>query len=172
MTETTVANTRQDTLSPHQKKHSISTHQMIAHSYLLYMGAIVIGFAADFLWPTEFSFPAMAPLGMLMIVAGTALAFWAQHASKKSEAARNSQIGAVCRDHFCVGPYVFTKSPTQYGLFFMAIGLAMLFGSVFTMITTVLAFLIGQLVIAPKKERHLEAKYGAPYAEYRRHVKL
>lgn len=148
-------------------------HIVLAQSYLVYLVAIVVGFALDIVKPIPFSFPALMPLGMLCIMFGTFLVIWAQKAAHKSEKARNdSATEKICRDHFCVGPYVFTRSPTQYGLSFMALGLAFVYGSFFMVIFTGIAFLLGRFVFIRKQEFHLERKYGDPYVEYKKHVKF
>lgn len=147
-------------------------HQLLAHSYLIYLAAIVVGFGADLIYPVSFSFPLLEPLGALLIIFGTVVAFWAQRSARRGSHLRNTETEKICRDHFCVGPYVFTRSPTQYGLSFMLLGLAFLYGSFFLVITTLAAFLIGRFIYVPKQEYHLEAKYGAPYLEYKKHVKF
>jgi protein-S-isoprenylcysteine O-methyltransferase Ste14 len=147
-------------------------HQVLAHSYLTYFVAIILGLILDILYPIKFSFPLLEQLGMLMIIFGTALVFWAQRSARKGAKLRNSESEKICRDHFCVGPYVFTRLPTQYGISSMALGLAFLFGSFFMVIFSVTAFLIGKFVFVPKQERHLETKYGEAYLEYKKHVRF
>lgn len=148
-------------------------HQILAHSYILYLGAIILGFAIDIASPTTaFSFPLLIPLGLVLILAGTALAFWAQHSAKKGSAKRNSETEKICRDHFCVGPYVFTRTPTQYSLFMMAIGLGFLYGSLAIVILSLVAFFVGRFVFIPKQEHHLAKKYGDAYLEYKKIVKF
>ncbi|MBP6884666.1 MAG: isoprenylcysteine carboxylmethyltransferase family protein [Candidatus Pacebacteria bacterium] len=147
-------------------------HQVIAHSYLLYLGAIVLGFILDLLYPISFGSTELEALGMLLIVLGTVVIFWAQHSARKSSHLRNLDSHKVCRDHFCVGPYVFTRLPTQYGLSAMALGLSFLEGSLFMVLCTLIAFLIGRFFYIPKQERHLALKYGEAYLEYKRHVKF
>jgi len=155
-----------------QKKHGLSVHQILAQGYLLYLAAIVIGFGASYLFPEHVSIPFESSWGFVLIVAGTGLVFWAQRASGKTSHTRNQPPEKICKDHFCVGPYVFTRSPTQYGLFIMTLGLSLLFGSLYMVIGTVVAFLIGKFVIIPQEEKHLEAKYGQPYLDYKKHVKF
>jgi protein-S-isoprenylcysteine O-methyltransferase Ste14 len=146
-------------------------HQVIAHSYLLYLTAVVLGLAIDIKRPFPFAFPFIQETGMTLIVLGTIVIYWAQNSARKGAKLRNNVNEKICRDHFCMGPYVFTRIPTQYGLSFMALGLGFLWGSFSMVVLTVISFLIGRFVFVPKQERHLEAKYGEAYLEYKRHVK-
>ncbi len=147
-------------------------HQILAQSYILYLGAVIVGVTLDMLFPIKFSFPFLAPLGMFLIIVGTFVVAWAQKSARKGRAIRNSNADKICRDHFCVGPYVFTRLPTQYGLSVMALGLACVYGSFFMLITTVLAFVIAKFVFIPRQEFHLEKKYGDAYTEYKEHVRF
>lgn len=147
-------------------------HQILAHSYMLYLGAIILGVALDMIFPVRFSVPFLAPVGMLLIVGGTLVVGWAQKSARRGSQVRNENKDKVCRDHFCVGPYVFTRLPTQYGLSIMAIGLALVYGSFFMLITTIVAFLIAKFVFIPRQEFHLEKKYGDAYLEYKQHVRF
>ncbi len=155
-----------------EQNHGLSVHVVLAQGYILYFAAIVLGFAASYVWPETISFPLEGAVGLLLILLGTGIVLWAQQASKSTSHHRNVAAEKICRDHFCVGPYVYTRSPTQYGLFVMAFGLALVYGSFYMAVLTVLAFLIGKLVIIPREERHLEARYGEAYAEYKNHVKF
>jgi protein-S-isoprenylcysteine O-methyltransferase Ste14 len=148
-------------------------HQLLAHSYLIYLASIVIGFGAHLLWPLSFAFPYFQEAGFFIIIIGTSLAAWAQYTGQKSAGIRN-QVGQnnVEHKHFCYGPYKFSRIPTQYGLSIMTIGLAVLYGSVFMLASTVLAFLISRFFIIPRQECHLENKYGDSYREYKQHVKF
>lgn len=152
--------------------HGLSVHVVLAQGYILYFAAIVLGFAASYIWPESISFPLEGAVGIILILLGTAIIFWAQHAANSTSHHRNVAAEKICRDHFCVGPYVYTRSPTQYGLFVMAFGLSLVYGSFYMAVLTVLAFLIGKLVIIPREERHLEARYGEAYAQYKDHVKF
>jgi protein-S-isoprenylcysteine O-methyltransferase Ste14 len=155
-----------------QKNPGLSVHQILAQGYLIYLAAIVIGFGASYLWPENASFLFEAPSGFLLIVLGTAIIYWAQYATGSTSSKRNNNEGAITKQHFFVGPYKYSRSPTQYGLFLMAFGLALLYGSLYMTFTTVVALLIGKFVIIPHEEKHLARRYGAPYLEYKKEVIL
>ncbi len=147
-------------------------HEALAHSYFMYLAAVVVGFGLDLFFPITFSFPLLQPLGFLAIILGTALAVWAQASSEKGAHVRNTETENLSHDHFRYGPYSFTRTPTQYGLFLMTLGLGMLFGAVFMICTTIIAFIIGKFFYIKKEESHLEEKYGQPYLEYKKKVRF
>lgn len=147
-------------------------HELLAHSYLIYLGSVVVGFAADLIWPIKFSFPSQMTLGMVTILTGTLLAVWAQNSSKRGAPVRNAAGESVEGDHFRFGPYMFTRTPTQYGLFFMTLGLALLYGFTFMLASSVVAFLLGKFFFIRKEEHHLAAKYGDAYLAYKKRVRL
>lgn len=149
-----------------------TVHEILAHSYFIYLAAVVVGFGADLVWKLRFSFPREAEVGLLAIMAGTVMVVWAQRSSRRGSAMRNKANETICRDHFCVGPYVFTRTPTQYGLTLLVLGLAALYGSPVMFAAGILAFLIGRFFFIPKEEHHLTQKYGAAYLDYKKHVKF
>jgi protein-S-isoprenylcysteine O-methyltransferase Ste14 len=147
-------------------------HEFLAHSYFVYLASVVIGFAADLIWPIKFSFMFQIPLGVFFILIGTFLSVWAQMASGKGAPIRNVAAADVQHHHFKFGPYTFTRTPTQYGLFGMTLGLSFLYGFFFMALTSVIAFLLGKFVFIKKQEKHLAKKYGSAYLEYKKQVKF
>lgn len=157
---------------PPKKHHpGLLVHQILAHSYLVFLAALVLGFAIDVAFKVMNNFPAAPLWGFGLIVLGTVLVYWAQQSSHEHQVDRNTGEG-ICRDHFCVGPYSITRTPTLYGLFVMSIGLALLYGSSPILITTVVAFLVSRFIFVPMEEKYLEHKYGAPYLEYKKTIKF
>ncbi len=155
-----------------QKNPGLSVHQILAQGYLIYLAAIVVGFGASYLWPETLSFPFESPFGFVLIVLGTLVIYWAQYATGSTSAKRNIQEAVITKEHFFVGPYKYSRSPTQYGLFLMAFGLALLYGSLYMTITTAIALLVGKFFIIPHEEKNLARRYGQPYLEYKKEVRL
>ncbi len=147
-------------------------HEFLAHSYFVYLAAVVIGFGLDMMWPINFAYLWTEPVGFFLIILGTILSVWAQASSEKGGHVRFESKEKLAHHHFKYGPYSYTRTPTQYGLFLMTLGLALLFGSVFMVITTIIAFLFGKLFFIKKQEAHLEKKYGEPYREYKKQVRF
>jgi len=162
---------------PIQKEPGLVIHETLATSYLVNFAGVFIGFVTDYIYPLKFDFMYMDSLGALLIVLGTILVYWAQKSSRKGSETRNVLLSPevpenVEKDNFRVGPYKITRSPTQYGLSIMALGLSFIFGSITMVVLTIACFLIGKFVFIRKEEKNLAKKYGEPYLEYKKHVKL
>ena len=150
----------------------LAVHQILAVSYLVYFIAIFLGYILSFAWDIKFSSVMFNSLGLIFIFLGTFLCFWAQYVSGQGSPARNAAPDNVSHSNFFAGPYMYTRSPTQYGLLLMALGLSFLYGSVVMIIATVIAFILGKFVFIPIEEYHLEQKYGQPYRDYKHKVKF
>lgn len=146
-------------------------HQTLAYGYSVYIVAIVGSFIAQRIYPHSFVFPGMEYTGLAFIVLGTLLVFWAQNASYRSAPVRQNAEKTE-REQFHVGPYKFSRSPTQYGLFLMVFGLGILEGMTFLVITAVISLLLGRFIFIRKEEKHLALKYGDPYREYKKKVRF
>jgi len=106
------------------------------------------------------------PLGGSLIVLSSILIFWAQGTS------RNLKKENITKETFCKGPYCYTRSPTHWGLFFLMIGFGIITNAIFVILTTLISFLVSRFIFLEKEERILAEKYGTPYLEYKKAVKL
>lgn len=152
-------------------KHSgFIVHEVLAHSYLVYFSAVLLGFITDMVNPIRFNFAYIYIVGALLIVFGTALIYWAQHSASKSSDERGDTMQDLCLADFCVGPYKITRTPTHFGLFLLAVGLSFLYGSFVLVVASLVAFIITRFIFIPLEEKHLEKRYGTIYKEYKEHV--
>lgn len=147
-------------------------HQVLAISYAVYLVSICLGLVVSQFWDIKLSDMSFEIFGFILILFGTFLSFWAQYVSGVSSKKRNDAKDTLTHEHFLIGPYTITRSPTQYGLLFMALGLAFLYSSLVMVLTTLIAFLLGKFVFIPLEEKHLEEKYGTPYQEYKQKVRF
>ena len=69
------------------------------------------------------------------------------------------------------GPYRFTRNPMYLGLLLLQGGFAFVLGNAWVLLLTVPSFVVLDRIVIPGEERHLEAKYGAAYNDFRRHVR-
>ena len=150
----------------------LMVHQVLATSYVVYFVAIFAGYLMSLFGDYKFLSPVFDTVGFLFIMLGTALSFWAQYVSGKSSKSRNAPKDSISHVNFLVGPYNYTRSPTQYGLLCMALGLAFVYGSMMMVATTLIAFVLGKFVFIPMEEKHLLNKYGSSYEEYKKKVKF
>jgi protein-S-isoprenylcysteine O-methyltransferase Ste14 len=149
--------------SPHKNK----VHKVLAHSYAAYFALFLVGIILDFIFKLRiFPNSVMVPVGAVIIVLSTLLVFWAQKSSK------TLNTDNMTKETFCKGPYCYTRSPTHFGLFFLMLGFGIIVNAVFVILFTLIAFLLVRLVFLGKEEKILAEKYGEPYLEYKKSVRL
>ncbi len=168
--ETTQLN--QKPTEKHEPNSGLIVHQVLAVSYAVYLIAIFLGFIIEQFWDIKLDTSICGPIGLTLIVLGTILSMWAQYVSGRGSKTRNTQTARIDHTNFLVGPYNWTRSPTQYGLVCMALGLALVYGSVVMIATTIIAFILGKFIFIPMEEHHLAKKYGASYEEYKKKVRF
>lgn len=147
-------------------------HIVLAHSYIVYFLSLLIGLAIDVFWRFRFVSPPAELLGAVLIIAGPVLIMWAQRTSEKLVVKRICDRNGICAADFRKGPYAFTRSPTNFGLFLMIIGFGFVLSSFSIIITTVLALVLTRVLFLRKEEKLLEEKYGEAYREYKSQVRV
>ena len=158
-------------MQPTAKTSGTMVHELLAHTYLAYVAAILFGFILEALIPVPLPYAWLMPAGAIVIFLGTAVVFWTQY-SGVLRRSNNKQPHELTAADFRTGPYKYSRMPTQYGLFLMTFGLAMLYESVFMMLATIVTLFVVRFVIIPKEEKHLAHKYGKLYAEYKKAVRF
>ena len=91
---------------------------------------------------------------------------WSQKTSRKFSKEN------LCKESFSKGPYFITRCPTHWGLFLLTLGFGLIAHAVFIVIFSIISFVITKLVYLNHEERILEKKYGDPYREYKKSVRL
>ncbi|MDD3662681.1 MAG: isoprenylcysteine carboxylmethyltransferase family protein [Candidatus Pacebacteria bacterium] len=153
----TKTNTENQKLSQKGKIHFV-----LSHSYIVFLFAVVLGVVIDIIIPLNiFSGEIYQTIGLMMIILGSALIYWAQSTSSPQK----NKTG------FENGPYKYFKSPTHIGLFVMTLGLGLLINSPFSVFFTVLAGFIAKLLFLKRQEKILEEKYGDDYRNYKNRTK-
>lgn len=144
-----------------------SVHKVLVHSYFVALLFFLAGVVLDMVFGFQiFDDPVIAPLGAVFLVAGTVLILWAQHAS------HHFVKENVSRESFCRGPYRYTRNPTYWGIYLLLLGFGMVVNAFFVIVFTALSLLVTILVFLKHEEKILEAKYGGPYLEYKKSVRL
>lgn len=142
-------------------------HKILAHSYTLYFFLFLVGVYLDFVFPLKiFSSPVWVLTGILLLIFATILILWAQKTS------RNLDIQNLRKETFYQGPYRYARSPTHWGLFILMLGFGIVANALFVILSTLLSFLTSRFIFLKKQEDVLAEKYGAPYLEYKKQVKL
>ncbi|MCM2338958.1 MAG: hypothetical protein NDI62_00670 [Burkholderiales bacterium] len=147
--------------------HKNKVHKVLAHSYLSFFLLFLVGMFLDFIFPLKiFNGSNLMFIGVVLLICGTFLIFWAQRSSLKL------QKENMTKDVFYRGPYRYTRSPTHYGLFFLMLGFGFTANALFMVLFSVFSFFITKFVFIKKQEKILEEKYGSPYIEYKKLVRF
>ncbi|MEK7539142.1 MAG: methyltransferase [Patescibacteria group bacterium] len=142
-------------------------HKILAHSYTLCFILFLIGVYLDSIFKFKiFSNSIMTPIGIILLVLASFLILWAQKTS------RDLKTKNISKETFCQGPYCYTRSPTHWGLFFLMLGFGIIANALFVILFVLVAFIIAKFVFLNEQERILTEKYGTPYLEYKKQVKL
>lgn len=149
----------------HLKKNSI--HRVLAHSYMMYFILFLTGICLDFVYNFKISDNSfIVSAGVLFLMFGTFLILWAQKTSRHLEKEN------IDRETFFHGPYRFTRTPTNFGLFFLTMGFGMVTNALFVILFAFISFIVAKLTFLNKEEQILAEKYGNPYLEYQKMVKF
>ena len=151
---------------------SFLVHVVLGHSYLVYFASLIVGLIVDTIWPNHMTASFLIPIGFICLFLGPALIVWAQYTSHQLAVKQVTTNNATRTHDFYKGPYMFTRSPTHFGLFIMVIGVGFVFGSIAIIATTLIAFILTRTLFLSKEEAILEEKYGDEYREYKEKVRL
>ena len=157
---------KEEQKNDNKKEHNGGVHFVLIHSYLIFLIAVILGVFFDtFLQEKIFSEAIYANTGLLMLVASSIIIYWAQTTSSNYRERQKKNESDSIFEH---GPYKYLRSPTHFGLFIMTLGLALILNSLFSIIFTIVAYLISKLFFLKKEEKILEDKYGESYTEYKK----
>jgi len=106
-----------------------------------------------------------APLAIVFIVAGIALAVWGE----RTFAAAGTEImpaSATNKKLVTDGPFRFTRNPMYSGLILASLGVAFYFGTLPFFVVPVLVFLLCNFVFIPFEEAKMLRQHSDQYTEY------
>ncbi len=151
--------------SPNYYKNSV--HWVLTHGYATHFVMFLLGVSLDLVFHFNlFSHPLIGQIGVALLILASALILWAQATSRKLPQEN------ITLQTFLHGPYRYTRSPTHWGLLFLALGFGIIADAFFVVVTSILAFIFSKLVFLKREEQLLADKYGAPYLEYKNKVKF
>ena len=136
----------------------------------VYLIAIAVGLFVHWLWPVRLPAPAIAvPIGMALVLAALALFAAAVRALRKADTPvpGNLPTRAIVRS----GPFRFSRNPIYLAFTLFQAGLAFWIGSLGLLVMVLPPLALMALVVVPREERYLEARFPAQYPSYRREVR-
>jgi len=137
---------------------------------IVYLTAIVAGSIGHALWPHHLAdFTIGRAAGAVLILSAVALFVGAVRTFKAAgtPVPGNLPTTRIVRK----GPYRFSRNPIYLAFTTLHLGLALLLDSAALLITLVPAFALMALVVVPREERYLEARFGRDYTTYKADVR-
>ncbi|HUK62256.1 MAG TPA: isoprenylcysteine carboxylmethyltransferase family protein [Dongiaceae bacterium] len=136
----------------------------------IYLAAIALGLLGHAFWARHIV-PRIigVPLGALLALAAVALYVGATRSFKAAgtPVPGNQPASAIVR----TGPYRFSRNPIYLAFTLLHLGVALLVNSVALLITLVPAVALMSLVVIPREERYLAARFPSEYAAYKASVR-
>jgi protein-S-isoprenylcysteine O-methyltransferase Ste14 len=142
----------------------------LARPPLIYLGAIALGLAIHFVWPVAIVPSAIGPpIGAIVIVVAVALFISSVRTFRAAgtPVPGNRPTTTIVR----AGPYRFSRNPIYLAFSLFQLGLSIWVNSVALLITLVPAVALMSLVVIPREERYLEARFAAEYLPYKASVR-
>lgn len=156
-----------DQIPPKNPKNT-RVHHVLAHSYVVYLILFLVAVYLDYIYRISvFHNSLVVPLGIICLLISSIIIIWAQKTGSDLR-----KVEEVRAEHFKKGPYIYTRIPTQWGLFLLMLGFGMISNAVFVILATFISFLISRFWFIAKHDQILLEKYGDAYSEYKNSVKF
>jgi len=137
----------------------------LARPPVIYLGAIALGVVIHFVWPVPLVPSAVSmPVGVAGTLAAVALFVYAVRTFKAAgtPVPGNLPTTTIVR----TGPYRFSRNPIYLAFSLFQLALAVWVNSPWLVVTLVAAVAAMSLVVIPREERYLEARF-AEYSSYK-----
>ena len=137
---------------------------------LVYSGSIALGLVLHWLWPAQLlSTSAGVPLGVALVLLAGALFVSAVRTFRKAGTPVPGSLPttAIVRR----GPYGFSRNPIYLAFTLLQVGIAAWANSLSVLLMLLPAVALVALVVIPREERYLEARFPSEYLSYKREVR-
>ena len=137
---------------------------------VVYLTSICLGLLLHFVWPVHWLPGSLSmPIGMVVVLAAAALFLSSVRTLRKAgtPVPGNLPTTAIVR----TGPYRFSRNPIYLAFTLLQFGLAAWVNSVGLLLTLLPAAALMALVVIPREERYLEARFPSEYLPYKRAVR-
>ena len=136
----------------------------------VYAGSIGLGLLVHWLWPVRWIAPSLGvPAGVLAVAMSIALFVWAVRTLRRAETPipGNRPTTAIVR----AGPYRFSRNPIYLAFTLFQAGIAAWINSLGLLLMLLPALALMMLVVIPREERYLAARFPTEYLPYKRAVR-
>jgi protein-S-isoprenylcysteine O-methyltransferase Ste14 len=137
---------------------------------LVYLGSIDLGLLIHWFWPVRLLPASMStPLGVICVVIAVALFISSVRTFRKAgtPVPGNRPTTLIVR----TGPYGFSRNPIYLAFTLFQIGLSAWVNSLGLLLMLLPALALMALVVVPREERYLEARFSSEYVRYKREVR-
>jgi len=137
---------------------------------VIYVAALAIGFVLSYLWPmSPFSGSSRYIVGSLLIVVNVLIMPPVLGRFRRAGTAFDVRKAASVL--ITDGPYRFSRNPSYVSLTLLYLGIGSLLNNGWILILVAPVFLVMDLWVVRKEERHLETKFGEDYLRYKAAVR-
>jgi protein-S-isoprenylcysteine O-methyltransferase Ste14 len=137
---------------------------------VIYLCSIALGLLVHFFWPVSL-LPASisVPIGVALVLPAGALFISSVRTFRKAgtPVPGNQPTTLIVR----AGPYGFSRNPIYLAFTLFQIGLAAWVNSLGVLLALLPALAFMALVVVPREERYLEARFPSEYPRYKREVR-
>lgn len=136
----------------------------------VYLGSIGLGLLVHLFWPMQL-LPTLfsAPIGVTLVLVAAGLFFFAVRTLRGSgtPVPGNRPTTIIVR----TGPYSFSRNPIYLAFTLFQMGIAAWVNSLGVLVTLLPALALMVLVVIPREERYLEARFPSEYLPYKNEVR-
>jgi protein-S-isoprenylcysteine O-methyltransferase Ste14 len=136
----------------------------------VYLGSIALGLVIHYAWPARFVPPPVStPVGatLTLLASGLFVAAVRTFRAADTPIPGNRPTTAIVRS----GPYRMSRNPIYLAFSLFQLGLAIWINGLGLVITLIPAVALMALVVIPREERYLEARFPSEYSSYRAAVR-
>ena len=137
---------------------------------VIYLGSIALGMAIHFRWPAPLVPRAIGtPVGVAVTLAAVAIFICAVRTFRAAgtPVPGNRPTTTMVR----AGPYRFSRNPIYLAFTVLQLGISFWMNSVGLLIALLPAIALMSLVVIPREERYLEARFPSEYLAYKASVR-
>jgi protein-S-isoprenylcysteine O-methyltransferase Ste14 len=149
---------------------SDSANVGIVRPPLVYLTSILAGLALHLAWPLRLASPRVGlPLGAAVIVVAVSLFIAAVRTFRAAgtPVPGNQPTSTIVR----AGPYRYSRNPIYLAFSLLQLGIGLCANSLWLLLTLIPAVLLMSLVVIPREEAYLEARFPSEYLPYKKSVR-
>ena len=150
---------------------TLDAPNVVIHPPIALGMAIVIAFAANWVYPLPFVSPEIPhlELGLIVILFALLLVRWAVQTFRnaKTNLLTNQATLAIVS----TGPFAFSRNPIYVGALLGLIGFALAANSLWFLVALVAIFLVLEFGVVAREEDYLARKFGKTYLDYKSKVR-